>query len=250
MPKCSCPGLDCSGGALTVLTSGFFSGELFSLFCCCWPELLNPCARGDVTLPLDTADCPFFMSGEVIGKLKELWSCLCVSREALFEFDVCSLAPCHVCVLVEESAVAEIDPSLSARGLNVDDFSEPTDLLVDETGIELLLDSHLMPGDDDLKEETEDDLVFEAISSVFVLIGSSWVPLFPEAIPDCSLWEVLRFSAQAVRSKVVCPKEKSAVEDASVFFKYLLMSKALCSPTQWLLCSVSNKVPWCGPLWI
>lgn len=131
------------------------------------------------------------MSGEVTGKLKELWSCLCVSREALFEFDVCSfsrcLAPCDVCVLAEESAAAEIDPSLSARGLNVDDLSEPTDLLVDETGIELLLDSHLRPGDDGFKEETKDDLVFEAISSVFVLIGSGWVSLLPEAIPDCSL---------------------------------------------------------------
>lgn len=72
MPKCFSPELECSGGALTVLTSGFFSGELFRLSFCCWPGLLKPCCRGDVTLLQYRAVCPFFMSGDVIGKLKEL----------------------------------------------------------------------------------------------------------------------------------------------------------------------------------
>lgn len=175
MSKCFSPELECSGGALTVLTSGFFS-ELFCLSCCCWPGLLKPCARGDVTSLQDRAVCPFFMSGDVIGKLKELGSRFCASRECLFEFDVCSfsrcLVPCDVCVLVEELGEAEKDPSLSARGLNVDDCSEPTDFLADETGIELLLESHLRPGDEDFKEETEDNLLFDVISSIFVLIGS------------------------------------------------------------------------------
>lgn len=82
------------------------------------------------------------------------------------------LTPC-VCVLVEESGeVAEKDPSLSARELNVDDCSEAKDFLPDETGIELLLESHLRPGDEDFTKETEDNLVFDNISSVFILIGS------------------------------------------------------------------------------
>lgn len=82
------------------------------------------------------------------------------------------LIPYDVCVLEEELGEAEKDPSLSARGLNVDDSSEPTDFLADETGIELLLEPHLRPEDEDFKGETEDNLVFDVISSIFVLIGS------------------------------------------------------------------------------
>lgn len=251
MPKCFPPELEGSGGALTVLTSGFFSGEVLSLSCCCWPPLLKLCARGDVILLLDRPNCPFFVSGDVNSKTAELWSLLCVSREALFEFDMCSfsccLTPCDVSVLVEEPAVAENDLStLSAPGLNVDDCSEPTDFLADETGIELLL----RPGNNDFNEEAEDKFTFEAISSVFVLIGSSRVSAFADAMLGSSLWELLRFSAQAVRSKVVCATETSVVAVTSVFFRYLSMSKALCSPTQWLLCTVSKAAVWCGPLWI
>lgn len=69
MFKCFSPELECSGGVLTVLTSGFFLGELFCVSCGCWPGL-RLFARGD--LLQDRADCPFFMSGDVIGKLKEL----------------------------------------------------------------------------------------------------------------------------------------------------------------------------------
>lgn len=71
MPKCFSPELECSGGALTVLTGGLFSGELFRLSCCSWPGTLKPCASGDVTLLQDRAVCSFFKSGDVIGKLKE-----------------------------------------------------------------------------------------------------------------------------------------------------------------------------------
>lgn len=85
-------------------------------------------------------------------------------------FSLC-LIPFDVCVLEEELGEAEKDPSLSAPELNVDDCSKPTDFLADETGIELLLKSHLRPGDEDFKEETEDNLVFD-VASIFVLIGS------------------------------------------------------------------------------
>lgn len=252
MPKCFSPEPEGSGGPLRVLTSGFFSGEMFSL--CCWPPLLKLCAKGDVTLLLDRPSCPFLTSGDVCSKTAELWSLLCVSREALFKFDVCSfscrLTPCDVCVLAEEPAVAENGLSaLSPPGLNVDDWSEPTDFLADESGIELLLESLLRPGDNDFNKETEDKLMLEVVS-IFVLIGSSRVSVFADAMLGCSLWELLRFSAQAVRSKVVCATETSVVADTSVFFRYLSMSKALCSPTQWLLSTVSKTAVWCGPLWI
>lgn len=82
------------------------------------------------------------------------------------------LIPCDICVLEEELGEAEKDPSLSARGFNVDDCSKPADFLADETGIELLLESHLRPGDEDFKEVTEDNLVFDVIPSILVPIDS------------------------------------------------------------------------------
>lgn len=255
MPKCFSPELEGSGGALTVLMSGFFSGEEFSLCCCCWPPLLKVCTRGDVTLLLDRPNCPFFVSGDVTSEAAEPWSLLWVSREALFAFDMCGfswcLTPCDVCVLVEDPSAAENDPSpLSAWGLNVDDCSEPTDFLAHETGIELLFESPLRPGEDDFNEETGSKLEFDVASCVFVLIGSSWVSVFADTMLGCSLWELLRFAAQAVRSKVVCATETSVDADTFACLRYLSMSKALCSPTQWLLCTVSKPAVWCGPLQI
>lgn len=76
---------------MILLSSGFFSGELLGLSCCCWPAILTLCARGEEPLKQDRPDCPFLEPGGVLGEpdeAVELLSLLCdVSKEDLIVLD-------------------------------------------------------------------------------------------------------------------------------------------------------------------
>lgn len=267
--------------------SGELLGLSCCCCCCCFrPALLALCGGGDEPSKQDRPDCPFLQPGDVLGKpceVAELSSFFCdVSKEDLILLDACAfsslgLTPFIVKVLPEEpeEVLVADEPELShaailsAGGSRVEDCPEPTDLLAelkDVWGrrIELLFESPLWPGDNAFERDTADELVFNvfspllSFSSVFVLVGFCWVSLSTRwADRPCSsgcpawgfLWELLKLSAQPVRSKVVCATEASLLPDTSVFFRYFSMSKALSSPTQMLLCSVSNRALWSGS-WI
>ncbi len=278
-PTCFSTELRDSGAAVIFLGGGFFSGELLGLSCC-WPALLALCGGGEEP---SKHDCPFLQPGDVLskpGEVPEILSLFCdVSKEDLILLDACAfsssrLTPFSVKVQPEEPEVVLVadEPELShaaivsAGGLRVEGCPEPTDLLAElkdvwGRGIELLFESPLWPWDNALGRDTTYGLVFNvfspllSFSSVFVLVGFCWVSLSTRwAELTCSsgypawgfFWELLRSSAQPVRSKVVCPTEASLLLETSVFFRYFSMSKALSSPTQMLLCSVSKRALWSG----
>lgn len=245
-----------------IFLGGEFFEELLGLPCCCWPAL-----------PV----CPFLQPGEVLGKpgeAAELLSLFWDVSKGDVVLDACGfkspgLTPLSVKVLPEEPQVLVADEAelshaaiLSRDALRVEDWPEPTDLLAElkdvwGRGMKLLFESPLWPGDNAFEWDTSDELVFNVVSPLLafssVSLDSCWVSLSTSGAElPCSsrypargfLWALLRLSAQPVRSKVVCSTEASLLLDTSVFFRYFSMSKALSSPTQVLLCSVSNTALW------
>lgn len=80
--------------------------------------------------------------------------------------------------------------------------------------------------------------------SEFVLEQNSLLSCFA----GCSAWqllcELLRLSAQPLKSKVACPSEESLAADRLLLFRYFSMSKALISAAHIFLWRVSVSALW------